>query len=400
MKSKRLLFVINTLSKAGAEVALIELIKRLSGDDSYQIDVYVMCNQGELILPEGVNLLNDKFNSTSVLSAEGRKALRKTVLISCFKHFSLIKNLPYLFANLLQMLCKKRVQADKLLWRIISDGSDYFSQEYDLAVAFIEGASTYYVADHIKAKAKAAFVHIDYKLAGYTNKLDKNCYSCFNKIFAVSGEVKDAFVDVYPNYKDKTFVFHNILDTENILAKADEAGGFADDFDGIRILTVGRLVHQKAYDISINAMQILKEAHVTARWYVIGEGDLRQELSRQISSSGLSEDFVLLGAIDNPYPYFAKADIYAHLSRYEGKSIALQEAQILGLAIIASDCSGNREQINNGVDGILVPLEPKSIAEGLIGLIEDESKRNILANNTKNKQINCEDHIKLLTDLI
>ncbi len=400
MKSKRLLFVINTLSKAGAEVALIELIKRLSGDDSYQIDVYVMCNQGELILPEGVNLLNDKFNSTSVLSAEGRKALRKTVLISCFKHFSLIKNLPYLFANLLQMLCKKRVQADKLLWRIISDGSDYFSQEYDLAVAFIEGASTYYVADHIKAKAKAAFVHIDYKLAGYTNKLDKNCYSCFNKIFAVSGEVKDAFVDVYPNHKDKTFVFHNILDTENILAKADEAGGFADDFDGIRILTVGRLVHQKAYDISINAMKILKEAHVNARWYVIGEGDLRQELSRQISSSGLSEDFVLLGAIDNPYPYFAKADIYAHLSRYEGKSIALQEAQILGLAIIASDCSGNREQINNGVDGILVPLEPKSIAEGLIGLIEDESKRNILANNTKNKQINCEDHIKLLTDLI
>ena len=118
-----------------------------------------------------------------------------------------------------------------------------------------------------------------------------------------------------------------------------------------RLLTVGRLTSQKAYEIAIDAMKLLKEKGVQAHWYVLGEGELREVLQRQINRLGLEKDFLLLGAVENPYPYYAQCDLYVHATRFEGKSIAVQEAKILGCPILVSDCNGNREQVKDGVDG-------------------------------------------------
>ena len=76
-------------------------------------------------------------------------------------------------------------------------------------------------------------------------------------------------------------------------------------------------------------------------------------LEKQREELGLTGDFLMPGAVANPFPYFKQSDIYVHASRFEGKSIAIQEAQTLGCAIIASDCNGNREQIIDGEDGLL-----------------------------------------------
>ena len=70
----------------------------------------------------------------------------------------------------------------------------------------------------------------------------------------------------------------------------------------MRLLTVGRLTYQKAYDVAIDAMKRLKDAGQRARWYVLGEGDQRKTLERKIAALGLKDDFVLLGAVENPYP--------------------------------------------------------------------------------------------------
>jgi glycosyltransferase involved in cell wall biosynthesis len=104
-------------------------------------------------------------------------------------------------------------------------------------------------------------------------------------------------------------------------------------------------------------MAELKEKGLPVRWYVIGEGALREDLEQKILETGMEEDFILLGAKENPYPYMKECDIYAHLTRFEGKSIAIQEALTLGKAVIASDCSGNREQIRDKEDGILCEYE-------------------------------------------
>ena len=268
----------------------------------------------------------------------------------------------------------------------MSDGSYRFGQTFDLAVAYLEGASTYYVADHVKAKKKAAFVHIDYESSGYTPAMDRDCYEKMDAIFTVSDEVRMHFLNCYPAYRDKTTVFHNIIDRKKIKRLAGEGDGFEDQYDGLRILTVGRLTYQKAYDIAVDAMKLVKNAGCKARWYVLGEGNERRMLERKIAHLGLTSDFLLLGATKNPYPYYVNADLYVHATRFEGKSIAIQEAQTLGCPVIASDCNGNREQIENEKDGLLCELTPQAIADSILFLAKNPQIRKAYAFAAKEKE--------------
>ncbi len=398
--NKRVLVVMNTLGLAGAETALIELLKKLQ--DFCDIDLYVLMGQGELVskLPKTVRLLNKRFNSCSVHSARGRVHMAETVAKALFHRASLLRLFPYLCGNLKSMLLRRRVQIDKLLWRVLSDGGLRIEAQYDLAVAFIEGGAAYYVADHVKAKKKAAFIHIDYSQAGYTRKLDKDCYLKFDALFPIAEEIREKFLEVYPECAPRTQIFHNMINRSEILEKASLEGGFQDGYQGFRILTVGRLTKQKAYPVAIEAMKLLKESGCRARWYVLGEGEERRALEKKIEEWGLEEDFILMGAVENPFPYYKQTDLYVHATGFEGKSIAVQEAQVIGCAIVASDCTGNREQIIHGEDGLLCKLSPGDVKEAIVKLLQDGKLRERLGRAAACKKIAYEEDIRLLTGLL
>lgn len=368
---KSILFITNTMGRAGAETAMVELMRRLEERADLSVLSLIPCGEMYDALPKSVHILNAHWRSGSVHTPAGRRGIAGQFLLSGLRHASLLCNLPYLIKNLTAQLKKGRVQLDKLCWRVFCDGAPRPKAEYDLAVAFLEGGATYYAARHVKAKKKYAFVHIDYPDAGYTPSLDAGCYSKMERIFVVSGEVGTRFVSVYPEYAGKVKLFENLLDAERIRALAQQQGGFTDGFAGRRLLSVGRLTEQKAYDIAIPACKQLVDAGADVRWYVLGEGGERKRLEKQIAELGLQERFILLGFTDNPYPYIRQADIFMQTTRFEGKSIAVEEAQILGRPIIASDCTGNREQIASGIDGLLVPLTPEAIAAAACKLLAD-----------------------------
>lgn len=397
---KKILFVMNTMGRAGAETALLELLRRIDRSE-YDISLFVLTGQGELInsLPLGVKLLNRYSDTTSVHSREGRKHLFVSGLKVLLKRFNFVRLLPYFAVNAAEMIKKRNLQIEKLLWRAFSDGAERSETKYDLAVSYIEGAAAYYVADHVMADKKAAFIHVDYKKSGYTRNLDKDCYLKFDRIFGVSKEVTDVFLNVYPELAGKTEVFHNLIDTEGIRRKADSGIGFIDDFSGIRLLTVGRLMAQKSFETSIKACYILKKHGENIRWYVLGEGDRREKLQALIEKLGLERDFILCGAVDNPYPYMKEADIYVHCSRFEGKSIAVQEAQVLGKPIIVSDCSGNREQVIPDEDGVICEFDPRSIAKSIYELIHDENKRDKISKNALVKNNGEEEALSRLLEI-
>ena len=398
---KKILFVINTMGRAGAETAMLELLKALDSPE-YDISLYVIMGQGEMIgkLPPYVRLWTLRFNAHSVLSRQGKRGMMATVCRAFFRNGGQIKKIRGIAGNLASMGRQGKFQADKLLWRMLSDGSLRLEEQFDLAVAWLEGASAYYVAEHVKAARKCAFIHIDYESAGYTREMDRNCWDSFEKIFMVSQEVKEHFLAVYPEYADKAEIFHNLVDQEGIRRRSREAGGFSDGYEGKRLLTVGRLTWQKAYDIAIDAMKLLKDKGCNVRWYILGEGDQRRTLEKKIAALQLKEDFVLLGAAENPCPYYAQADIYVHATRFEGKSIAIQEAQTLGCAVIASDCNGNREQIENGEDGILCQLTPEGIAESIETLLQNEETRKKLGKSAERKNMAQEQELQKLLQLL
>ncbi len=380
---------------------MLEFLKKLDRT-KHEVSLYVMMGQGKLsdYLPQDIRVLNKRLSSRSVWGKRGRLSMAVTVLASYFRNGDCLSKLSDFVRNFGDMLRTGRFQIDKLFWPLVAEGARRFDESFDLAVAWMEGGSAYYVAEHVNAEKKAAFVHIDYESAGYTRNMDRGCWEKFGRIFTVSEEVRESFVRVYPQYEEKTLVFPNIIDIEKVRRRAQEPGGFSDDYDGVRLLTVGRLAYQKGYDIAIQAMSLLKKRGYKVRWYVLGEGEERKHLKKQIAALGLEEDFCLLGQVENPYPYYKQTDLYVHATRYEGKSIAIQEAQILGCAVIASDCPGNREQLMSGRDGVLCGLNPEEIADSIAGLLKDTKKRAAFKRAAGIKEMPWGEEFELLTEFM
>ena len=144
---KKILFVINTLSRAGAETALLELLAQLAaergedGQPRYELSLFVLMNQGELVqqIPEGVRLVNPRYAQVSVLEPKGRIYMGMTVVKCLLHRANLIRLWRYHWRAARAMRKEGRLMPDKLLWRAISDGARRFPEEYDLAVAFLGG---------------------------------------------------------------------------------------------------------------------------------------------------------------------------------------------------------------------------------------------------------------------
>ena len=402
---KKILFVINTLGRAGAENALIALLNSLD-QTKVQIYLYVCLDQGELIdeIPEYVTVINKRCCNTSVLSGDGKRKLVKHLFCKIFKHGAVINNIPYIVSNAFESVKSGRgLNMEKLLWSTVADSCERFDIHFDLAVSYIEGASAYYVDRYVNADKKAAFIHIDYTSAGYTRKLDRDCFARFDRIFTVSGEVKDSFLKVYPECSDRVKVFHNIINIEGIKRKALEEKVLEPGItasEGIKLLTVCRLTPQKSLEVSVGAMKILVDRGIKASWYCLGDGPERGKLEKEVEQMGLEGKFVFLGAKTNPYPYYKKSDIYVHATRFEGKSIAIQEAQILGCPVIASDCSGNREQVVDGVDGYLCEFSQEGIASAIMKMLDNKQHWDEYTSRAREKVHNDDKELNYLYELL
>lgn len=97
----------------------------------------------------------------------------------------------------------------------------------------------------------------------------------------------------------------------------------------------------------------------------------------------MQENVVLLGKKENPYPYIKACDIYVQPSRYEGKAVAVREAQILNKPVVITDFPTSKSQLKDGFDGIIVPIDNQGCAEGICNLIKDKELQQRLIENTK-----------------
>lgn len=198
--------------------------------------------------------------------------------------------------------------------------------------------------------------------------------------------------------KDKTDVIYNIINNEQIYNWADEYKAFEDNFDGIRILTVGRLTKQKRTDIIPKIIYTILENRFNIRWYVVGDGEERENIINEIKVLGLEERLILVGTKNNPYPYFKECDIYVQPSRHEGYCLTLAEAKRFNKPIVTTNFVGAVEQIKNNETGLIVRFDEREIEESIIKIIEDDKLRDkFILNLNKYKDINNLEIEKLYT---
>ena len=228
-------------------------------------------------------------------------------------------------------------------------------KRYDLAISYMNGPTNYYVIDKVTAKKKILWIHNEFEKLDVNYDYERNYYEKADRVVTISQDCVDSFARVYPDLRKKALVLENISSPETIRNAAKLVP--EDDFfqyEGLKIVSIGRLAPQKGYEIAIDAAAKIKKQGIEFVWYILGEGELRAELERLIKTNELVKEVKLVGIKENPYPYIAGCDIFAQTSRYEGKSIALDEAKILNKPILVTNYATVGASINNGENGLIV----------------------------------------------
>lgn len=143
------------------------------------------------------------------------------------------------------------------------------------------------------------------------------------------------------------------------------------------ICAVGRLDHQKGYDILLQAFAQFYQTHPEHHLHIYGEGGARQAIEQQIGEMKLNEAVTLHGSVPNVMFQVVDAGMFVLSSRFEGMPNALMEAMACGVPCVATDCDfGPGELIRDGENGLLVPVEdPAALAEAMSRIADD----NVLA---------------------
>ena len=242
--------------------------------------------------------------------------------------------------------------------------------EYDLGVMFLGVADP--LIHKVKAKKKVTWCHTDYDTL-YPNKgMDRKTYEAVDHVVFVSDACREKMTRFYPALTDKTRVIENILGEKLLLQQAEvPVKDMPHLDDGYRLLSIGRFSEAKNFDNVPNICKSLLDAGLHVKWYLIGYGGDEELIRQKILEAGMEEHVILLGKKENPYPYIKACDLYVQPSRYEGKCVTVREAQTLGKPVVITRYATSASQLEEGVDGVIVPMDNEGCAEGIAVLLRN-----------------------------
>ena len=372
---KKLLFVQPSMGFGGAEKSLQTLLCTIDYD-RYDVDLLLLRRQGELLqlLPPQVRLL-ELPPTAEAFSLPIRQACARLLRQGRLSEaWARVRFSAAVRGKLPMRALEQRG------WRFQKKAFAPLPDVYDAAIAYLEGSPVYFCADFVQAKKKFAVIHNDYRKLQLNRDFDDACFGQFDALITVSQTCAQVLREEFPAHRDKICVIENILSPTLLRAYAAQPAVFDPDYTGLRVLTMGRLDAQKGPDLAIRACAMLSD-EIDFRWYVLGDGPQREELEAMIARYGLRERFILLGTKLNPYPYLARCDVYAQPSRFEGKSIAVEEAKCFAKPILTTDFTTVRDQITDGETGCIARMEPEDIARKLRMLLTDGELRARLSGN-------------------
>ena len=271
------------------------------------------------------------------------------------------------------------------------------SVEYDLAISFLQ--PHLYVLKKVRARKKLAWLHTDYSKVFISQK-EESVWGQYDRIAAISEDVGKSFVRRFPKLESNIFFIENILSSSFIRKRASvEVVNMPGN--GIRLLTIGRYSYpKKLEEVPIIAAKLLK-SFPNLKWFIIGYGDANEEqkVKDNIVAESVQNNVILLGKQSNPYPFIKECDVYVQPSRYEGKSITVREAQILCKPVIVTAYPTAPSQIEDGVDGIIVPLEIDLCANAMTAFLKDKQKQTEMVNYLSEHNFGNENEINKIYQL-
>lgn len=364
---KRILFVIPSMRIGGAEKSLANLLNLIDLNE-YDINLLMFKPGGELLqqIPSGIHVLETDPSLFYAYKCDKNVFSCKAGVRSEILRIFSTGVCKILYGN-----CARQKRWTKFYKALLPK----LDSEYDVAIGYLEGDASYYVIDKVNAKRKILWVHSNFD--NIKKNEDASVYKEYfreaDKVVSISDKCVQVLLDNYPDMRNK-FVFLPNL-TSSVVLKNTAKAAIDEKFlkDIFNIVSVGRLTEAKGFDMAIDALKILKERKVPVHWWIVGDGELREGLEKQVRNNGVEQYLTFLGSKSNPYPYMNNADLIVQTSRWEGKSVVLDEAKILGKPILATAYATVKDQVINGKEGVIVEMNAEAIALEIEHLIKDKS---------------------------
>lgn len=375
MKTKtRILFFIESLQCGGAEKSLISLLQLLDYNVVH-VDLLTLTDSGifRKYVPDCVNMIEMPLNHSLVARLGG---IAHSLAWRIYKKLGISRHNA------------------ELRWIFASGTYSPLKKRYDAAIAYQQGLPTFYIADRVKADKKIAWINIDLEHAGYRKSFVNRYYNRYDKLVAVSGQLKDTLQ--YSGFGDasRLVTIYDILNEKLIREMSLEPIKTFSDGTPLRLVTVGRLAKQKNYSLAIEAAKLLSDRGIDFQWIFVGDGPERCLVESLIKEYSLENKVILAGEQPNPYPFMKTADIYVHTAAFEGFGLTIAEAKIIGAPVVSTDFRIVYDQITHGVNGLICRMTPESVADSILKMVSDKAltakiKENISKehNSTANTEI-------------
>lgn len=365
MKKTKLLIIGYSLGIGGVERAMLSLINTLNYS-KYEVDLILFDQKGEFIkdLNPNVQILPiQDFYRWILLPKNDVLGAMLSLVFKPYLLYTFIKNIIW------GILHKNMAIARQHMWLDSISYIPNHNTKYDIAYDF-SGLFRRYTLEKVNASEKWTWIHSDYRVFGLDKTIDYNLLRRFDRICCVSDTCKQIFDNEFPNLSNKSAVELNKIDIKSILKQA-QSGGFNDNFDGVRLLDVTRIDPNKGLDIAVHVCAKLKQLGLNFKWYILGNDPLgyQKELEALIKEYDVEKQFILLGFTKNPYPYMTQADIIVHFSRFEGRSVSIDEALALKKTILLTNYPTAKDQITNGINGYICDFDEEKLVKQIESLI-------------------------------
>lgn len=372
---KNILMVIPTLRMGGAEKALVSLLKALD-PQRVNVDLFLYEAGGVLQeeVPDWVNIIE------ADLLTRGMTLELRYYLKDILKSGNITAAIARMWMTANASLRSKLHLRPLFSWNVARRFIPALDKHYDVAIGCLEGTPDYFVVDKVYADRKIGWIHTDMSKRRNLAQ-DAAYYERLDTMVTISDACMDAFRKCFPVAGEKMRIIENIVLPQDVYRKADVAAELNWRTDCPQLITVGRLYYHKGIDVAARACKVLKDRGVDVCWHIYGDGVMHDEIAQYVKENGLEQNFVLEGLTSNPYPYMKKADLLVQPSRLEGKSIVLDEAKILGKAIVVTNYPSVVDQIKDGVTGIITGMEPEQIADGIQKVLNDPELKRSLEEN-------------------
>ena len=337
------------LSMGGEERVLLNVLRNLI-ELGYDVDLLITWNHGENNLfeneiPKKVNyeFLFDNYNGKSKIIKEIYRLRTKTTYL-------------------------KKVE------KIIEE------KKYDVIIDYSSNLLKYKNFD-IKVPI-FAWIHFSLtfgeKLSGEKVEKYKKQYKKYDKILAICDTMRDEFVEILGIDKTKVELVYNPINLEIIRKKAEDVNPkYGNYLKEDYFLQVSRLTQQKQPEHLVDIYYKLKQRGIKEKLYFIGNGEKVKLIKQKIKEYNLEDDIILLGQIENPYPFFKNAKLFLHTAKYEGLPTVLLESLAFGTPVVAYDCPTGPKDIlgKNSEYGELIPLNDKdTFVKRVYELIDNNEK--------------------------